>query len=248
MSTIENTTDLYDPEHPWISGPEEDPTKANWLSEFTNPAGETSKPVFLRGQSLLGIFRYLMLVASFTLASGTLTLFILPPFKIPGFDGLPLVGMILFLVTFILIAAASVVSHVRRLSHAGRSPFWALFITLPVVIALSGGLLMLAGMNMQVGLDPSKAKPKPVAEKTATPEAGKTDDAAVKQADKPKPAARSRGRGKPQPMTQEKALSNAMFLTFVIWLVPAFFTMLFSLIFVARREDRTKKKLNPNVF
>ena len=82
----------------------------------------------------------------------------------------------------------------------------------------------------------------------AVGEVGKTDDAAVKQADKPKPAARSRGRGKPQPMTQEKALTNAMFMTFVIWLVPAFFTMLFSLIFVARREDRTKKKLNPNVF
>ena len=110
---------MYDPERPWISGPDDDPSRANWVAEFFNPSGETRQPVFLRGQLLLAIFRLMIVIAALATAMG----------------GSPFIGAAIAFAGIGILLIMSLINHVRRLHHTGRSPFWALLIALPLMLA-----------------------------------------------------------------------------------------------------------------
>ncbi len=245
MSAVENTAGVYDAKHPWISGPHEDPSKANWLDEFFSPFGLTPKPIFLRGQALLWIVRYFVLAISFTMASGVLTHFLplVPTYDFPGFDGFPLFALIGMILAFLTITGVSVVSHVRRLNDSGRSPLWVMMIIWPTAVSILVGLIVLMGMNQQIGAKP--ATPTVVEKKVEAPKDEVSTETAAKSEDA-KPAARPGRQRKPQPVTRESALQTSMGVIAGLWLFLSFWMMFVSLAFVARGKT-VKQDYNPLV-
>ncbi|MDF1682186.1 hypothetical protein [Ponticaulis sp.] len=209
---------MYDPDRPWISGPDEDPNRANWAAEYFDPTGETAKPVFLRGQMLLAISRLVLLVVAFGILAGA-----------------PKVGAAVAVVGIGIPMLMSLVSHIRRLAHAGRPAFLALFIVLPFLLASGFTLVQIQAISQQPAvaeLDAETLRAAVDAELngSGTEEANEAD-APEAEAPAPRPQMRRRG----PPPTAEQMLAGAIQGGIFMWLFLSLFTMVYSLIYVARR-------------
>ena len=218
---------MYDPVRPWISGPDEDPNRANWGAEFFNPAGETAKPVFLRGQMLLAIARLAVLGAAFGILSSA-----------------PRVGAAVAAFGIGVPMLMSLVSHIRRLAHAGRPAFLALFIALPFLFASANTVLQLQAIPQQptvAALDTETFRAAVETELTGS-DAEEANEADAPEAEAPAPRPQMRRRGPPP--TAEQILASTIQGGIVTWLLLSLFTMVYSLVYVARRpraervEDR----------
>ena len=218
---------MYDPGRPWISGPDEDPNRANWAAEYFDPTGETAKPVFLRGQMLLAIARLVILVATFGVLSSA-----------------PRVGAAVAAFGIGIPMLMSLVSHVRRLAHAGRPAFLALFVALPFLLASLFTVVQIQAISQQpvvAELDAETLRAAVEAELNGsdTEEANEAD-APEAEALAPRPQMRRRG----PPPTAEQMLAGTIQGGIVMWLLLSLFTMVYSLVYVARRpraervEDR----------
>ncbi|MAP94269.1 MAG: hypothetical protein CMK07_04900 [Ponticaulis sp.] len=238
--TDTSSTDNYEPTHSWYRDEHDDPNHANWLWEFSDPTGKTRKPVFLRGQVLLWlvrIFAYFIVVS--VLLSGTFfPLFLIAP-GLKVIEPQVEMGAIVFFGVFGLATIASLISHIRRLNDSRRSPFWAVFVPLPIIAAgVSFALTVSQPMPEFVG----GGTPPPVA--SASPE---TEDASAANAEGEEVATEAqtssppRRLGPPVKMTWDNYVSGAVGGSFWIWLIAGFVVALFSFLFVARgRSDIDK--------
>ena len=120
-----------DPKHPWIVDPADTPSDINWMQTLTNPFGETSRVHFTRAWT--GLF-FVRLIYAIAIA---ILVFI---FSSAGAEDpralVPPVGT--FHLIVLVTALASLVAHIRRLTNARRSPFWAVLVIVPVLIGFVG--------------------------------------------------------------------------------------------------------------
>lgn len=205
---------MYDPSRPWISGPDEDPARANWVAEYFDPTGETAKPVFLRGQMFLAITRLVFLVAAFGIISGA-----------------PKFGAALAAIGIGIPMLLSLVSHVRRLAHAGRPAFLALFIVLPFLLASGFTILQVQSIPHQMEQMEQRREAMRAAMQ-ARLNAPSDAEATEGEAEAPAPRPQMRRRGPPP--TAEQLLADAIQSGILTWLFLSLFTMVYSLIYVAR--------------
>ena len=224
MTDVSNKDFVYDKERPWYRDASDDPSRANWINEFFDPTGRTRKPVFLRGQVLLFLFRtFCDVIFVGLLMTGSF----FPLTLIAGITGNELkliepntaAGAVVFLVVFTLAAFASVVSHARRLRDSNRSPFWALLVPIPMVIAFNFFFItILSPMPEYV---PGTAPP-----------------AAIEKSEAGPAQAQRRGpRRPPVPMTSERWISTAYEQASFAWLIAGIFIIPFTFFFVARGKS-----------
>ncbi len=211
---------MYDPDRPWIFGPDEDPNRANWAAEYFDPTGETAKPVFLRGQMFLAIARLAILVAAFGILSGA-----------------PRVGAAVAAFGIGVPMLMSLVSHVRRLAHAGRPAFLALFVALPFLLASGFTVVQLQAISQQPAvaeLDAETFRAAVEAELTGS-DTEEANEADAPEAEAPAPRPQMRRRGPPP--TAEQILAGTIQGGIVMWLFLSLFSMVYSLVYVARRPQ-----------
>lgn len=222
MTQAVSGQDVYDPKHPWLMGEDEDPRHANWFLEFVNPVGRTAKPVFLRGQLLLAIFRGFFVMFGF-MATGAS----------------PWVGaFILFFLLFLILILSSI-SHVRRLNDSGRSPLWVVILFVPMIVASSLAIQQVRTIPQQIEAykaeqaEFARAKEEAAKAKEAGLEAPATDaDASTEEEQKP-PQRRA-------PVTEAGLLGGAVQSGLFIWLIlSGVVAAAFSLGFVARGQRVT---------
>lgn len=221
MTPATTNPDVYDPHHPWISGPDEDPSKADWAKEFMDPSGTTKKPVFLRGQSLLGITRLAVIVASLYFSGETFV------------SDSPLWGIGIFFLGMTLLLILSMVSHVRRLRDAGKTPLLALIIAIPFILSATLGVLTVMSIPGKVEAYEAKiaGSVNSVPETDAT-EAATDEDGAEEAARRPPPEIH-----RETPITVKNQLAGVVGGSLGIWMLLSFFAMLFTLFYVARRPS-----------
>lgn len=125
-----STSDLppLDPARPWITDPEDLPSRINWLATLFNVMGRSSRLHFTRAWTLLFMLQFLFVFG------GGLLLFIL---ALTGVDtaGLSVAKQYASAAVFLVTGLMSFVIHNRRLADAGKSSAWAVLILLPLVIA-----------------------------------------------------------------------------------------------------------------
>ena len=228
MTNASSEAVLYDPEHPWFRDELDDPSRANWVSEFTDPTGQTRKPVFLRGQSFLAILRTVIFMAALVVSGSS-----------------PWVGAAIGAIGLFLLLMASLVSHVRRLNDSGRSSLLAAIITLPLIVALALGAIGAASAParleaMKAKQEPAKAAASSTVNTSTEEEASASTPAEVDQ-EQPtkKPPAR---RGPPKPMTIETVLSGVVSSSLMLWLLLSIGTSFFSFLYVARGRSMSDQK------
>lgn len=221
MTQAVSTEAVYDPQRPWLNGPDEDPKQANWLAEYFNPGGRSSKPVFLRGQILLWIPR-LFVVLFVLVASGAA----------------PVPAGSAFFIFMLLLLIPSIIGHIRRLNDSGRSPFWAGIICLPLLVSYSLIIVSMSSIPARVATYEAKvATEQAAAEKAGEEGAEASDDAETSKevADDAEDAPPQR---RERPVTQSGLLGGAIGMGLNVWMLLSFGTMLFSLLFVARGPRR----------
>lgn len=261
MSELPASGTHYDPRQPWLRDERDDPEAANYLEVYLNPVGQTTKPVFLRSQAMLWIARYFTAVLCFFIATGKIApLPPLPIFEFRLMSGNPVLGLSILFVAFSAFSIMSCISHARRLNDAKRSPFWVVFIPLPLILAiLVGSGTLSSGVTAinhpEIAQARMEAAQKATAEKKAraaeeakakkAEEAGETtsaDEAAAADEAKPKPAQQRRGPPRKQePKTVSDYVLDAMTGGFFIWVGLGFLVMLYSTIFVARRQPKSDR-------
>lgn len=250
--TISDST-VYDPQRPWLRDAEDDPSKANWGQVYFNPHGETRKPVFLRGQVLLWIMRYVVICVAFTLATGKLTHFLplVPTPKLGDFEGAPVLGFSMLFGALFVFSVMSIISHIRRLHDAKRSPLWSLIVPIPLVLGMLFATLALLGGNAALQKAAAKDKAPSVAENVERVEeappaeqqdAEASENAEASATDGEAKAKPQRRRGPPPaPPTRDGVIKGAMSAGLNSWLIFGFLVMLFSTMFVARAQPKTEK-------
>lgn len=129
MSEYVEQSDAIDPSRPWLTDPEQNPARQNWLATFFNPTGQSPKLHFTRAWTFLFMLQFLsifgvgMLIFVIGLAGAeTATLSV----------GATYLAAAVYLVTSLM----SVVIHIRRLNHAEKSPLWSFLVVLPLAAAL----------------------------------------------------------------------------------------------------------------
>lgn len=239
MSAVENTAGVYDAKHPWISGPHEDPSKANWLNEFFSPFGLTPKPIFLRGQAYLALLRFFIFIAGLIALGAN-----------------PWVGSGILFFGFVIVLTMSVVSHTRRLNDSARSPVYAIILIVPILLAAGLTVPGLSKIPDQIAASEEAVKKakeqtlssKATAETAATDESAESKDADAKADGTTKPkAAQGRGRhGPPKVKTTESLIGGAVAGAAWSCMILSIFTALFTFLFVARGKT-VKQDYNPLV-
>ncbi len=226
--------DLYDPDRPWVSNEDDDPSRANWFQLMFIPTGTVGKLSFLRGQLMLWIVRALALIVGFGM----------------GFSGSPGIGGAIIAGVFALAAYASTTLHVRRLADAGRSLYWALIVSIPILLAALFGLLatsMAANQAEKARIEAAKTPEQRAAEKQAAERlAAETADAdSSTEGASEAPSNRSDrggrrggrgGQGSEGPPPLPLPVLGGLWIYFLSGLGVA----IFSLRFVARAERRTQ--------
>ena len=215
---------MYDPVRPWISGPDEDPNRANWGAEFFNPAGETAKPVFLRGQMLLAIVRLVVVAAAVGITIGQ-----------------PAVGAGVALIGIGGLLILSLIQHMRRLNHAGRSVLWSWLIVLPFFLASVFTMLQISLISVISNPETYTALQNAALEnaavendntQAASTEVDEDQASSVEASDGS--AVSTRRQGGP-PMPTQMLLFGAVVQGIGTWLILSFFGFLFTTLYVARR-------------
>ncbi len=127
MSDTSANQGALDPKRPWITDPEQLPSKMDWFATFLNPTGKSPKLHFTRAWSVLffaGVIGWLGLNVVFGVVGAT------------GVDASSLNAFHSYFL-FTLFAVTSVLSyviHARRLNHAGKSPLWSLIVLIPLIL------------------------------------------------------------------------------------------------------------------
>jgi len=137
-STLSHDQAPLDPERPWIEKSEDLPARLNWFETLLNPLGQSSKLHFTRAWTALFFTQFILWFGVSTLILGIASLI--------GADVSFARGVMTYVLAgvFILTTLLSVIIHIRRLNHAGKSTAWALLIVLPLLISLaafSGSLI-----------------------------------------------------------------------------------------------------------
>lgn len=127
---MEPSSQAFDPRYPWITDPEELPSRLNWAQSLFNPFGATPRLHFTRVWTALFFARLVVFAVPIALA----TLLSMSGTKM-GFDPIPVWG---FPLIVFLTGLGSFVLHLRRLSNAKRSGLWAFLSVIPVVLGLIG--------------------------------------------------------------------------------------------------------------
>lgn len=233
MSTIEP----LDPKRPWITDPDDLPGDAKILKAMFNPFGLSSKLSFTRAFLVLSVLSIPLILMLVSATSG---------------EGNALMPLLLLgvLAIFLMIA------HVRRLNHAGRSPFLAGIVLLPVLFGLGLFAAVIPHHVVEANktlaqIEADKADPEAAAARRAAERAAKRE---ASSGDRPAPRAarrggrpggrggrRGRGGGAGGP-NQEKeafdpmksAIKNASPLPAYVALGSMFMVSLWSLLWVAR--------------
>ncbi|MEL6324343.1 MAG: DUF805 domain-containing protein [Pseudomonadota bacterium] len=125
---------VLDPKRPWIDDPAALPSQMNWFSTLFNPFGRSPKLHFTRAWAGLFMFCFL------ALAVPQLTGLIL---SLAG-GSAPQWFSALFPVALVLTVLPLFIVHMRRLNDAGKTPFRAWFVFLPIV--LTAGVVVLGGV------------------------------------------------------------------------------------------------------
>lgn len=219
-------TSPYDPEHPWIKSRDEDPSQANWLQEFTDPTGTTRPPVFLRGQTMLGILRGFFFLGAFGAIASN-----------------PWIGAAVGAGGLFILLMMSLVGHIRRLSDAGKPPLLALVIVFPLAVALTSGVIGIANAPKTLEIRQAEMEEAKAARNRQT--VASTGDTAAEEAEgeaseaAAAPPPQQRRRGPQGPLTIEKVLSGVVSQSLMTWLLLSFLSMIFTLAYVARAKPRT---------
>ncbi len=202
---------MYDPDRPWISGPDEDPNRANWFAEFFNPAGETAKPVFLRGQMFLAIARLPIVAGAFAITMGS-----------------PWAGAVVAAFGVGLLMIMSIIQHVRRLADAGRPILLALFILAPFLLASASTIMHVQMIPAELE---AAAEARAAAQAAREARANAPATEAVEETPEAAPGPRRRG----PPPTVESKLTGAIHRGILTWFGLSLVSMIFSFVYVARR-------------
>jgi len=218
-----------DPARPWILDPRDAPAEMKWRETLLYPFGMTSKVHFGRAWTFMFM--------------GRLLLFIVPVFSVfilnvagmkadalwqplAGF-GLPIPTLLLPFFAFAMVTElTSFVAHRRRLANAKRSPWLAILVLVPLMLAMVGFVLGAGGGAKQyetMKAEENKPKIEQALENTSSAEE-QTD---VSE----KPEKRREG---PPPTQKEMAAGAGMGLAIPIWMLTSFFVMLWTLLYVAR--------------
>tara|TARA_X000000950_G_scaffold30619_1_gene33081 strand:- start:15774 stop:16457 length:684 start_codon:yes stop_codon:yes gene_type:complete len=216
VSIDTSTSELYDPNRPWISHEGEDVQKANWLAEFFWPEGRSTKPVFLRGQMYLAIVRAFVFIGAI-IATGSN----------------PWVGAAIAFFGLGLLLAMSMISHLRRLTDAAKPVLLAMIISLPFLLGTSLAVLGAASVPAQMALIEAEAAQQ--AEQAAAPMS--TDGAEVTE-DASVPPQTAQRRGPEGPVTEQGLLAQAIASGLNIWFLLSIFSALFTFFYVARRPTK----------
>ena len=232
------TTGTLDPQRPWITDPDELPSRMNWFGTLLNPVGRSPKLHFTRAWTVFFMSRAILV-----------GLLILGPliFSLAGGDAGPLQAVIggALLVTVLLTEIFSFVLHNRRMADAGKSGFWAIIVLVPAILAVGAVAFATPGLIKQH------------AEVVAKAEAEQSEDA-----DRPantRRAARSassgrggrgrrggrRGGGGPGadggvPSQQQFVMSRVMPMAGGLWLFGSLLAMLWTLLWAARLPSQSR--------
>lgn len=127
MSDTSANEGALDPQRPWITDPEQLPSKMDWFGTFLNPTGKSSKLHFTRAWTVLffaGLIGWLGLAILFGVVGAT------------GVDSssLSTFHAYFLFVLFAVTAVLSYIIHARRLNHAGKSPLWSLIVLIPLIL------------------------------------------------------------------------------------------------------------------
>lgn len=244
---MEYTAGEIDPRRPWIRDPEDAPASMNWLQTLLNPFGRASKVHFTRAWTFMFMGRVLLyLVPSVILGVAGLAGVSTQAANVP-------VDLIVFTVPAVLLPFAlftllteytSFAAHLRRLSQAGRNPFLAILVLVPLLTAM---MLYTLGAGMGAArYDRIHSPPASSAEMIVEGQGGQA------QAGEPESSARAagrEGRGARGPRAQkmkdisqrQMAVSAGMGLALPVWGLLSFCVMLWTLFFVARLPNPSKE-------
>ncbi|MEO0884210.1 MAG: hypothetical protein AAFY34_16005 [Pseudomonadota bacterium] len=123
--------DQLDPDRPWISDPNDLPSRLDWFRVFLDPLGQTSRLHFTRAWTLLFFIR----VAVFAVPPFIVLIFGLAGAENPDSAGLPPWG---FPLAVIVTAMMSYILHRRRLLNAERTGLWAYLVLVPMIFGAAG--------------------------------------------------------------------------------------------------------------
>ena len=134
MSEISTTPDVLDPDRPWITDPEQLPSRMSWIGSLFNPTGKSPKLHFTRIWTVCFFLQFLIVVVPFGLGI---------VISLAGSDpsGIKLFGFYASPVVFIVTTVISYVAHSRRLNDAGKLSLWAVLVLIPLLV----GFFLFAG-------------------------------------------------------------------------------------------------------
>lgn len=216
-----------DPHRPWIEDPRDLPSEMNWVQSLTNPFGETSRLHFTRAWTALFFTRVIYFFGVGAL-SAVFALARAPALSIPAW-----IWPLLVVVTAIL----SLILHVRRLADARRSPLWAVLVIVPVLLGFVGFVMGAAGgaQQYQAAVEARNAPREAPAAPAETSGEGEAAEGEAAPAERPQPEGR---RGPQLDVTQisarDHALQAGLGFAQILWMISAFFVMLWSLLWVGR--------------
>lgn len=244
-----NTSQPIDPHRPWIRDVRDDPREMNWVQTLFNPFGMTSKLHFSRAWTFMFMGRVLLFfVPVFSVFIAGLAGASIPgAWKPPEFMPLPIPALLVpFFLFTIVTEFTSWVAHMRRLADANRSTVLATIVLVPLFLGLAGFALgTFAGVKGYEQMQGSAAAPSSAESPEAEGADGtgaETDNAEAESASETQAgssgeqaqSAAQRGRRGPPPTQKQMALGAGMGLAQLLWAIPSFFVMLWTLLYVAR--------------
>lgn len=237
---MEYTSGAIDPHRPWIRDPRDNPAEMNWVQTLFNPFGTTNKLHFSRAWTVMFLGRVLLYIVPSVIAglagmAGVQTGGLSKPVNLLLFS-VPAV-LLPFAVFTLLTEYTSFVIHVRRLTEAGRSAFWAVIVVIPLIL----GMICYA-LGTQAGAAQYRAMNAPKVETTAPGAAGSEARPQARQGGQQRGG--GRGRGGPPPSERQMAMAAGMGMALPVWALTSFGAMLWTLLHVARLPNggRGKKR------
>lgn len=234
---MEYTSGAIDPSRPWIRDPRDNPAQMNWVQTLFNPLGTTSKLHFSRAWTAMFLGRVLLYIVPSVIAglagmAGVQTAGLNAPVNLLLFT-VPAV-LLPFAVFTLLTEYTSFVVHVRRLTEAGRSAFWAIIVVIPLIL----GMICYA-LGTQAGAAQYRAMNAPKVETTAPGASGSEARPQARQGGQQRGGG-GRGRGGPPPSERQMAMAAGMGMALPVWALASFGAMLWTLLHVARLPNGGK--------
>lgn len=237
-----NMSAPIDPHRPWIRDLRDDPSQMNWIQTLFNPFGMTGKLHFSRAWTFMFMGRVILFIGPVFsvfiagLAGADLSI----AWKPLDFMPLPVPALLVPFFFFTIVTEfTSWVAHVRRFADANRSTLRAMFVLMPLMLALAGfagGVTLGSAQFQKQQAETAKA----AAEKVATAEEAAATGAAATETKKPQASNANqgqRGRRGPPPTEMQMAIQTGMSFAIGLWALTSFLVMLRTLLHVARMPN-----------